>query len=190
MSDFKEAYGSVVPWACAGAVMLGAVLLLWLSVDTTKKRLKPRTHILISALTTGLFLSILTVAIFLAVGLGVRGEGFFNLLPESFNLVWLACTFAVPWLFWGILFYRLCRGSADPVTRALAWMFRGSVLELLIAVPAHVVIRRRGECCAPAVNGFGIAAGIAIMLLSFGPSVLLLYNQRMEKRAPKAPEKN
>ena len=186
VADFKEAYASVVPWACAGAVVLGAILLLWLSVDTTKKRLKPRTHILISALTTGLFLSILTMTIFFAVGLGVRGEDFFNVLPQSPSLLVFVSAFAIPWLFWGILFYRFCRGSGDPVTRALAWMFRGSVLELLIAVPAHVFIRRRGDCCAPAVNGFGIAVGIAIMLLSFGPSVLLLYKKRLEKYAPKS----
>jgi len=187
-ADFKTVYANWIPWACAGAVMLGAVLLLWLSVDTTKKRLKPRTHILISALTTGLFLLILTVAIFFAVGLGVRGEEFFDLLPQSLGLAGFTIAFVIPWLVWGILFYRFCRGSADPVTRALAWMFRGSLLELLIAVPAHVFIRRRHDCCAPAVNGFGIAAGIAIMLLSFGPSVLLLYKKRLEKYAPKAPE--
>ena len=66
-------------------------------------------------------------------------------------------------------------------------MFRGSVLELLIAVPAHIVMRRRHDCSAPAVNGYGIAAGISIMLLSFGPSVLLLFKKRMEAYAPKAP---
>jgi hypothetical protein len=34
-TDFQEAYAAWVPWACAVAVMLGAALLLWLSVDTT-----------------------------------------------------------------------------------------------------------------------------------------------------------
>jgi hypothetical protein len=74
------------------------------------------------------------------------------------------------------------------MTRALAWMFRGSVLELLIAVPAHVIMRRRHDCSAPVVNRFGIASGIAIMLLSFGPSVLLLFKKRMEGHPQKSPE--
>jgi len=187
VADIKEVYAEATPWICAGVVMLGAILLLWLSADTTSKRLKPRTHILISALTVGLFLAILTVAITLAICLGAWGEGFFNFLPDSHQFAVIVGAFVIPWLGWGILFYRLCRNSTDPITRGLAWMFRGSALELLIAVPAHVIMRRRHDCSAPAVNGFGIAAGIAIMLLSFGPSVLLLFKKRMDGYAPKAP---
>jgi hypothetical protein len=187
-ADIKGVYAEALPWICAGVVMLGAILLLWLSADTTSRRLKPRTHILISALTTGLFLAILTIAITLAICLGVWGEGLFNFLPDSHQLAVIVGAFAVPWLVWGILFYRLCRNSTDPMTRALAWMFRGSVLELLIAVPAHVIMRRRHDCSAPVVNGFGIASGIAIMLLSFGPSVLLLFKKRMEGHPQKSPE--
>jgi hypothetical protein len=184
--SFAEFYSGAVPWICAGTVMLGAVLLMWLSVDTTQKRLKPRTHILVSALITGLLTAILTVAVVLAIGLGVWGEKFFGFLPNS-GLVVLGA-FVVPWLVWGILFYRLCRDSGDAATRTVKWLFRGSVLELLIAVPAHVIIRRRNECSAPVINSFGISTGIAIMLLSFGPGVLLLYKKRMEKHSTKAPE--
>lgn len=186
-ASFGELYSDLLPWICAGAVMLGAVLLLWLSVDTTQKRLKPRTHILISALITGLLTAILTVVIVLAVGLGIWGEKFFNFLPQPAGPVVLSA-FVVPWLVWGILFYRLCRDSSDAVTRTVKWLFRGSVLELLIAVPAHVIIRRRNECSAPVVNSFGITTGLAIMLLSFGPSVLLLYKKRVEGHSPKSPE--
>ena len=61
-------------------------------------------------------------------------------------------------------------------------------LAFLIAVPAHVIIRRRNECSAPVINSFGITTGLAIMLLSFGPSVLLLYKKRMAGYSTKVPE--
>jgi hypothetical protein len=53
-------------------------------------------------------------------------------------------------------------------------------LELLVAVPCHVIVRRRNECSAPIATSFGITTGIAVMLLAFGPSVLLLYKKRLE----------
>jgi hypothetical protein len=59
----------------------------------------------------------------------------------------------------------------------LPLLLRGSALELLVAVPCHVIVRRRDDCSAPVVTGFGIVTGIAIMLLSFGLSVLLLYQK-------------
>jgi hypothetical protein len=177
-ASFKEAYASGVP-ICAAIVMLGAFLLLWLSADTTQKRLKPRTHILISALMTGLLTAMLTLAIALALSFSVWGDKVFP--REEPNLAAIIAAFAIPWLFWGILFYRLSRDSSDAVTRTVAWLFRGSVLELLIAVPAHIIMRRRHDCSAPVVNSFGISSGIAIMLLSFGPGVLLLYKKRMDK---------
>jgi hypothetical protein len=58
---------------------------------------------------------------------------------------------------------------------------KGSVLELLIVVPCHIIVRRRHDCSAPAATSFGIATGLAVMLLSFGPSVLFLYKKRLDE---------
>jgi len=91
--------------------------------------------------------------------------------------------FGVAWLFWGIVFYFFLRNSSRVVTRILSWLLTGSVLELLIAVPCHVIVRRRHDCSAPAATSFGIVTGIAIMLLSFGPSVLFLYKKRLDAYA-------
>jgi hypothetical protein len=91
---------------------------------------------------------------------------------------------------WGIVFFRFARDSEDPITRSVSLLLRGSVLELLIAVPAHVIVRRRHDCSAPGVTSFGITSGIAIMLLAFGPSVLLLYKKRMEGYSARAAMEN
>jgi hypothetical protein len=85
-ADFKQAYTSLVPWFCAVAVMLGEALLLWLSADTTQRRLKLRTHIFVSALTTGLLLAILTFAAVLAFGLACGEKS-----SSPTGPVWLGC---------------------------------------------------------------------------------------------------
>jgi len=181
-SSFRDFYREWGFWMIASVFILGQVVLLSLSVDTTQKRMRPRTPVVVSALTTGLFLMIVTIVVLLAPLVALRGESAFSGVS---GLGGVAAFFLTPWVVWGIVFYRFCRNSTDPVTRAVAWLFRGSVLELLIAVPAHVMVRRRHDCCAPILTGFGITSGIAIMLLSFGPSVLLLFKKRMEQYAVK-----
>ena len=75
------------------------------------------------------------------------------------------------------------RNAAVPVNKAIDWLLRGSVLELLVVVPCHVWVRRRDDCSAPGVTAFGLASGIAIMLMSFGPGVLLLFKKRLDSYA-------
>jgi hypothetical protein len=176
----KDAYATWFTWVIVAVPMIGEFLLLFLRVDTSQKRLKPRTHILISSITTAFFLGLLTFAGVLGVGVGFRGD---KAMPDGVPAV-LAAT-AVAWAAWAIIFYRVHRDSTDAVSRAVTWLLRGSVLELLIAVPAHVIVRRRGDCSAPIATSFGITSGIAIMLLAFGPSVLLLYKQRIERYSMK-----
>ena len=101
-----------------------------------------------------------------------------------FLLWWLGL-----WVMWGIIFYIYHRGAPSGVDRAVSWLLKGSVLELLIVVPAHVVVRRREDCSAPLATGFGIATGIAMMLMCFGPGILSLYQKRIEAYRPKTPEK-
>jgi len=49
-----------------------------------------------------------------------------------------------------------------------------------------VIVRRRHDCSAAIVTSFGTAAGIAVMLLSFGPSILFLHKKRMNAYATRA----
>lgn len=173
----KQAYANWFTWVCVAILISSQALLLWLSVDTARKRLKPRTPVVLSVTLTAFSMMILTVAGGFAIVVAWAMVAP-NALPR-----WIYVPVLVlggTWIFWGILFYRFWRDSADPVTRAVKWIFRGSVLELLVAVPSHVIVRRRDDCCAPPITAFGIVTGIAIMLLSFGPSVLLLFKKRME----------
>lgn len=173
-------------WIPAGAILASQALLFFLSVDTSQKRLRPRAHILLSCAVGGILTALLALATVLSLGVGVRGDKFLDPLdnvPHMAIYFWIAC--GSLWLLWGVFFYLYLRNSSAVVSRITSWLLKGSVLELLIAVPCHVIVRRRQECSAPAVTSFGIATGIAIMLLSFGPGVLFLYKKRLDAYPPR-----
>jgi len=91
------------------------------------------------------------------------------------------------WLMWSVIFRRATK-SDEPealLKRLTRWLLRGSILELLIAVPSHVIVRRRDDCCAPIGTFWGIATGISIMLLCFGPGIFFLFVERFQRLKPK-----
>jgi hypothetical protein len=149
--------------------------------------LRPRRHVAVSFGLAALLLALLSLAAVLSLAAGAYGDRVFDwvLFPlgnEAWDrfrkaLLWLAALWAV----WGAVFYLHLRGTSRAFSSAVNWLLRGSVLELLIAVPSHVWVQRREECSAPGVTGFGIATGIAVMLLCFGPGVLALYKKRIDR---------
>ncbi|HOC57147.1 MAG TPA: hypothetical protein PKI20_16130 [Verrucomicrobiota bacterium] len=96
---------------------------------------------------------------------------------------------ALCWLLWAVVFYCSARSddSAALVKRTTRWLLRGSILELLVAVPSHIIVRHRGDCCAPAGTFLGIATGVSIMLMCFGPGVFFLFAERFGRLKPKRP---
>jgi hypothetical protein len=178
-----EAQMSWLAWVPIAAVVAGQAALLFLSVDTSFRKLKPRTHVAVSVTVTSMLFALLAFAVITSLDAAIRGDNFGNGyldLDTSASVVrlWIAL-----WLLWGILFGLYFRNSSASITRAISWLLRGSVLELLVAVPCHIVARRRGDCSAPIATSFGIVTGIAVMLLCFGPSVLLLYKKRLDSYA-------
>ncbi len=173
-----EIYKQVWTWIPIAAVLIGQAMLFFLSVDTAYKRLKPRTHVLVTSAVTAMLMGLLTVAGLFSVGVAVYGDKFLDRAPDSF--VELIGLWAILWAVWGVFFYVYLRGSSQYMDRAVSWLLRGSVLELLITAPCHVMVRQRHDITAPVATGFGIATGIAVMLLSFGPGMLLLYKKRLD----------
>jgi hypothetical protein len=183
LSGLLDFYGSSLrswlAWTWVVILVGGQALLLFLSVDTSRRKLKPRQHILVSISTAAILFALLAVAAICALVAGVGGDDTpaWGLVDSELKaLGWLLAL----WLLWGLAFYLYARGTPERAARILSWLFRGSVLELLIAVPAHVIVRQREDCSAPAVTSFGIVTGLAVMLLSFGPSILFLYKKRLE----------
>jgi len=172
-------------WLPIAVLVAGEALLLFISVDTSQKRLKPRSHVLVSVTVTALLLGLLTLAVVFCVGSAIKGDKFGGTYLESTAQV-LGCWLLL-WILWFFIFYGYARNSSPIVTRALSWLLKGSVLEILVAVPCHIIVRRRQDCSAPVVTSFGITTGLAIMLLSFGPSILLLYKKRLDAYPPPKP---
>lgn len=172
-SNVADLYTHPLIWILTCVPVLCQLILLSLRADFTRKRLKPQVPIWISAVVTGFLVTVLFasagLAFILVFAKNAQLSVYALLVPV---LSWFICTVA---------FVGINQDSPDPVSEATKWLFRGSVLEPLVAVPAHVIVRRRNDCCAPAITGLGIYCGIAIMLLVFGPSVLLLFKKRMER---------
>jgi hypothetical protein len=176
--DLPASYGEWLTWVPIIAVLAGEAILLFLTVDTTQKRLKPRTHLAISVIAGSMLFAMLAFAVFSAVGAAIYSDKFIDRIWATEARV--LAIWAGLWIVWGIIFFISIRDSTSVTKRMVSWLVKGSVLELLIAVPCHVIVRRRGDCSAPIATSFGIVTGIAVMLLSFGPSVLLLYKKRLD----------
>jgi hypothetical protein len=185
--DMLAALADWMFWVPVAILLAGQILLLCLSVDTSFKKLKPRAHIISTATVAAALTALLAFTAIVSILLAARGEKVLDHVDDKSALWILLGGCGTLWLAWAIVFYLFFRRSSDWVTRATTYLLRGSVLELLVVIPCHVIVRRRHDCCAPVLTAFGIASGIAIMLLSFGPSVLFLYKKRLadyEHRLP------
>jgi hypothetical protein len=76
----------------------------------------------------------------------------------------------------------------DWLSRQCRLLLKGSILELLIAVPTHIIARYRDYCCAGFMTFIGLTMGISVMLFSFGPAVFFLYVERWKRLHPKSNE--
>lgn len=99
--------------------------------------------------------------------------------------MWIAV--AVIWALWCVVFLIYFRGGdflsrAEVLVRAL---IRGTLLELLVAIPTHAVVYRRSdECYCERGSYTGIVFGVAVLLWTFGPGLVLLYLREKARRTP------
>jgi hypothetical protein len=205
-------------WVWLALMASGQALLLIVPVRIARNRPVSRRSLLAPILATGFFfghlvLMALTSAVCVAFKdkafdiFGAIGEltlidarhhlvtGQFlqnaGLTPASLDyLLGMFTVTLVFWLIWTLVFYAFARNDTPDslVKRATRWLLRGSVLELLVAVPSHVIVRQRNDCCAPFSTFWGITTGLSVMLLAFGPGVFFLFAARCARLQPKAPE--
>jgi len=178
-NDVKQVLSYWPSWAFIAILVCGQALLLFTPVDTAQKRLKPRASVARTSAIVAILLALLTFSVVISLAVAAKSDSLGRYLDVT-NWVVVVGWIALFWAIWGVVFYKYGPGTSSLTAGAVSWLLKGSILELLIVVPCHIIVRRRNDCSAPIATSFGITTGIAVMLLSFGPSVLFLYKRRLE----------
>ncbi|HXI69572.1 MAG TPA: hypothetical protein VNN22_04370 [Verrucomicrobiae bacterium] len=197
-------------WLWLAVMVSGQALLLILPIHIAERRLPARRPLKIPIIVTTFFLANLLLAGLVSLLCAIfRDDGFeiFTFADRMANcfrqpsadqettwggIVSISIITIIFWIGWAFIFRRATRADEPDalLKRATRWLLRGSILELIIAVPSHVIVRRRDDCCAPAGTFWGIATGLSVMLLCFGPGVYFLFVERCQKLKPKPVDKN
>ena len=91
----------------------------------------------------------------------------------------------VVWGIWTCVFFLYWRAGDRYTwsTRVIRGLVAGSVLELLVAVPAHVLVTRQRECyCLRGTYSALVLAGV-VLIWVFGPGLVLLFMRERLRRA-------
>ncbi|MGH8863896.1 MAG: hypothetical protein ACREVZ_04540, partial [Burkholderiales bacterium] len=141
-----------------------------------------------TVLVAGLMMGILVAAAFFAMDEFVfRDKTAFLEATANEWIGWSGMAAGVlTWGIWAVVFSRAARSEAprDLVTRQCRLLFHGSILELMIAVPTHIVARYRNYCCAGFMTFIGLTMGISVMLIAFGPALYFLFAERWRRLNP------
>jgi len=168
-------------WAWIGLFLAGQAALLTVPVRLTDKRPVTKRSLILPVAAASLMMGLLAAGFVLAAGEAILKDALSEPLWQT-----AVGECILVWLLWASIFSRWSRGL-EPKTflgRQCRAMYRGSVLELLVAVPLHIYVRGKDYCCAGFATFVGIALGMAVMLFSFGPGVYFLYAERWKRLHP------
>jgi len=179
--DSRGIYSEWIYWAGLGILVVAQGVMLLIPVDHSLGRPTARRSVLWTLLASGFLMGVL------GVGAAISLDEFFRkdkAMTSEAAIPW--AILVLVWAAWTVVFYRTSQGAAamDVVTRQCQYLLKGSILELLVAVPTHIVARARDYCCAGFLTFLGIAFGISVMLLSFGPGVFFLFTARWKRLHP------
>ena len=188
LSEYFELYG---PWVVCFFVIIVIVIqagLLFYPVKIADKAFPLQRHIWIPAVATAFAFSVIVIGIIWSVLAAIWGD---DILQNYVALASLAFVVA-NYLIWSCLFYSFASGVGPKsfISRLTRWLLQGSIVELLVAVPSHIIVRHKNVCCAQGLTFLGIATGVVIMALAFGPGLFFLFRKRFEKMKPKSKRNN
>ena len=177
-----EAYAAREYWLWLAVMVVSQIAFLAVPVRFTSRRPVTRSSVWPTVLAGGLMAGGLAMAAVFSI--------LEFILRDDVGIHWFTTPglglMVLTWCVWGIIFFRLSRNvsAEDLVSRQCRWLLKGSILELLIAVPTHIVARCRDYCCAGFMTFIGLTMGISVMLFSFGPAVFFLFAERWKRLHP------
>jgi hypothetical protein len=170
-------------WGAPVVILVSAILLL-VPVDIVHERPTKKRKIIASAIMGAIPMGAMALGFFGSIIFMIWGENVSAKYIYDWRILFIP---AISWLAWGVIFYRsYSNEDASLFTSTITrWLLRGSILELLVAIPSHIISRQRNECCAPPLTLFGIVAGLSVALMSFGPGVFFLFVKRIKNKKVK-----
>jgi thiol-disulfide isomerase/thioredoxin len=168
-------------WIYVGIMLVIQAVFLILPIGKMKERPRPLRSLWVPVVATAVLSTILLFAMVSSVAAAIWGDGLFSRTNTLF--IWVPVFLIGSWVLWAVIFYRFGKTfDRDKfVEHSQQWLIRGSIVELLVAIPSHIIVRHKDECCAPGVSFFGIAAGLSIMAVAFGPGIFFLFVQRIKR---------
>jgi hypothetical protein len=87
------------------------------------------------------------------------------------------------WVIWGTVFFIKYKDKPryKILRNLISTIITGSLIELLAAIPSHIIVSRRPGCFVGLATACGIIGGIAVMLWSFGPGIIFLFLREIYK---------
>ena len=103
------------------------------------------------------------------------------------DIDWIVYVFwiivGLSWILWSIVFFIMYRDTERYKTlrNLVATLIAGSLIELLVAIPSHIIVIRRPGCFVGLMTACGIIGGIFVMLWAFGPGIIFLFLREKRK---------
>lgn len=182
----EAAKGGAVPWRIfkepvylgfVAAVAISQFVLIQVPIRLQFRRPVTRRGLMLPILASGFWMGLLVMGAIWSLLEWRKVE------PIESRAVWWIGLPVLTWGVWALVFWRMSasRAPTQVLRRQTSAMLSGSILELLIAVPTHIVARQRPDCCAGFFTFFGITMGLSVMFLAFGPAVFVLYLDRWRR---------
>lgn len=159
-------------------ILIFIILLVLIFIPIKYKKIgsyKNKSSQIVPIVIFSLMLAILVISINFTLSEFFEGkyEDVFSKIIENFYL--LIIVLSVTWIIFSVfgILINLKKDLNIIYRNYLITLISGSLLELLIAIPLHIVINKRGKCLAGLYSIFGVIGGFIVLIFIMGPAIFL-----------------